>query len=73
MMGKKRGAPVKPPERRKTKIFPIRVTEREYAWIEEAAGDTKPSAWARKLVVDAAKRKVRDSNPSARTDPSGGL
>jgi hypothetical protein len=72
-MGKKRGAPTKPPESRKTKIFPVRVTEREYAWIEAASGNATPSAWARKLLVSAAKRKAGDSNPSAKADPTEGL
>ncbi len=60
---------MKPPERRKTAIFPIRLTAQEREIIG-AAGGRKPSAWARRVLVNAAlkatkKRKAGDSNPSA--------
>jgi len=70
-MGKKRGAPQKPPEQRKGKIFPIRLTQREYTLVETAAGDGKPSAWAREVLLQEigknrrSKRKAGESNPSA--------
>ena len=76
-MAKKRGAPTKPPDERKTVIFPIRMTVAERDVIS-AAGGAKPSTWARKTLLSAAtkavnKRKAGDSNPSAQADPSGGV
>jgi hypothetical protein len=68
-MGKKRGAPPKPSDQLKTVIFPIRMTIKERE-IVSAAGGKKPSAWARKMLLNAAlkatnKRKAGESNPSA--------
>ncbi len=77
-MAGKRGAPPKPPDKRKASIFPIRLTKGERALVESAAGDVKSSTWARKVLLSAAlkitnKRKAGESNPSAYADPSSGL
>jgi len=76
-MGKKRGAPTKTPDKRKTAIFLIRMTPADRQIIKRAGGQ-KPSAWAREVLLGAAlkaanKRKAGDSNPSVKADPSGGL
>jgi hypothetical protein len=52
----KRGAPVKPPEERKDVLFAIRLTAAEKATID-AASDGKASAWARSVLLRAAKRR----------------
>jgi hypothetical protein len=56
-MDNKRGAPVKPPDQRKSKLFAIRFTEAELEAVERAGG-SKPSAWAREVLLRAAKRKA---------------
>jgi len=60
-MGKsKRGAPVKPPEERKSAIAMIRLTESERADCEAAAelDGLKMAAWARKTLTSVAKRRI---------------
>lgn len=55
----KRGAPVKPPELRKSGLVLIRMTESERADCESAAGldGLKLATWARKTLTSAAKRR----------------
>ena len=55
-MKKKMGAPVKPPEERKSVLMAIRFTEAEKAAIDSAA-DGKASTWARDVLLRAAKRR----------------
>ena len=60
-MGKKkqrRGAPQKLPEERRSAMLPIRLTEAEKAEIDTAA-EGKASAWARDVLLRAAKRRNR--------------
>ncbi len=54
-MKPKRGAPPKPPEKRKGVLMAIRLTEAEKAMIDAAAGENV-SKWARDALVRAAKR-----------------
>jgi hypothetical protein len=56
----KRGAPPKPPELRKAAALPIRLTDSERADCEAAAelDGLKLSAWARKTLTSAAKRRI---------------
>ena len=54
----KRGAPVKPPEKRRNVLLPIRVTEAEKAELD-AAADGKTSTWARDVLLRAAKRRSK--------------
>ena len=58
-METKRGAPTKPPEKRKSNVVQIRLSESEKADCEAAAGadGLKMSAWARKTLTQAAKRR----------------
>lgn len=54
----KRGAPVKPPEVRRSVLLPIRMSEAEKAEIEAAAaGNT--SGWARDVLLKAARKASR--------------
>jgi len=75
-MGKKRGAPIKPPERRKSRIFPVRLTEEEFTLLTVAANG-KVSRWARAVLIRAAKQRARAAERGgydpirAETDPSG--
>jgi hypothetical protein len=57
-MKKKMGAPVKPPEERKSVLMAIRFTEAEKAAIDSAA-EGKASTWAREVLLKAARRKPR--------------
>jgi hypothetical protein len=57
-MEKKRGAPQKPPERRRTELLPIRLTRAERALVAVAA-DGKVSAWARGVLLRAAKQRCK--------------
>ena len=54
------GRPPKAPEDRRTADVKIPLTDAEKALIWEAADidDTKPITWTRKIVLDAAKRRV---------------
>jgi hypothetical protein len=52
-----RGRPPKPEKDRRTIRFQIRLTPEELATIERSA-DGKPSTWARKVLLKAAKRKA---------------
>jgi hypothetical protein len=54
----RRGAPLKPPEERKSVLLPIRLTEAEKAEIDSAA-DGKASTWARAVLLRAASRRKR--------------
>jgi len=60
-MTNKRGAPPKPPEKRKSKVVQIRLTESEKADCESAAqlDDKKMSDWARDTLVRAARRRLK--------------
>ena len=60
-MKTKRGAPKKPPEKRKGNAVQVRLTEAERAACDEAAdlAGQKMSAWARDVMVRAAKRAAR--------------
>lgn len=55
----KRGAPLKPPEKRKASMVMVRLTEAERNACEAAADSEglKMSAWARKTLTQAAKRR----------------
>ena len=59
MVKPKRGAPPKPPEKLKSSLVLIRMTESERADCESAAGleGQKMAAWARKTLTSAAKRR----------------
>ncbi len=57
-MAKRRGAPEKPPEQRKTELLPIRLTKAEKALVDQAANG-KVSAWARGILLRAARRKAK--------------
>ena len=59
-METKRGAPTKPPEKRKSNVVQIRLTESEKSDCETAAETEglKMSAWARKTLAQAAKRRL---------------
>ena len=52
-----RGRPPKPPEERQTRLLQIGLTDEEWAQIESAAADEKPSTWARSVLLRAAKRR----------------
>ena len=52
----RRGAPIKPPEERRSVLLPIRLTEAEKAAIDTAASG-KASTWARDVLLRAAKRR----------------
>lgn len=54
------GRPPKPPEERRNDDVKIPLTEAEKSLIWKAADidDTKPITWSRKIVLDAAKRRV---------------
>ena len=56
----KRGAPPKPPEKLKSNVVQIRLTEAEKADCEAAAeaDGLKMSAWARKTLASTAKRRI---------------
>ncbi len=58
-MGKKRGAPTKTPNRRKSNVVQIRLTDAEKAECETAAAadGLKMAAWARYALARAAKRR----------------
>lgn len=60
-MAAKRGAPIKPPEKRKGDALQIRLTGDERAVCEEAAekAEQKLSAWARNTLVRAARRQAK--------------
>jgi hypothetical protein len=60
-MKTKRGAPKKPPEERKGSPLQIRLTEAERAACDKAAenADVKLAAWARSVLVRAAKRAAQ--------------
>lgn len=58
MKAPKRGAPVKSPEDRKDILLGIRLTAAEKAAIDVAANG-KASAWARDVLLRAAKRRGR--------------
>jgi hypothetical protein len=57
-MKKKLGAPVKPPEERRSVLLPIRLTEAEKAAIDSAANG-KASTWARNVLLRAVKRRQK--------------
>jgi len=60
-MGKvRRGAPTKPPELRKQAPLQVRLTGSERSDCDAAAelDGVKLSAWARKTLVSAAKRRI---------------
>lgn len=57
-MGKTRGAPRKPPAQRRSVLVPIRVTQAEKEEIDAVAGDNT-SAWAREILLRAAKRLAK--------------
>ena len=57
-MKKKMGAPVKPPEERKSVLMAIRFTEAEKAAIDSAA-DGKASTWARDVLLRAVNRRQK--------------
>jgi len=77
-MGKKRGAPTKPPEQRKSRIFPVRLTEEEFSLLNTAANG-KTSAWAREILIRTAKQRIKAAERGgydpvrAEADPSGRL
>ena len=60
-MGKKLGAPPKPPEERKGSAVQIRLTAAEREACEEAAAlaGVKLAAWARDALFKAAKRRIK--------------
>jgi len=49
---------VKPPEKRRTELLPIRLTKTEKAMVDQAA-DGKVSTWAREVLLRAARRKTK--------------
>ncbi len=53
----KRGRPKKPVEEQLSAIFAIRLTPEERAEIEEAATGDKASAWARRVLLKAARKR----------------
>lgn len=57
-MATKRGRPPKAPEERQATVLQIGLTADESALIEKAAASkqAKPVAWAREVLVKAAKR-----------------
>jgi len=59
-MGKKRGAPVKPPDERKGHVVQIRLTSAEKADCEQAAQleGVKMSKWARNTLMRGAQRRI---------------
>ena len=59
-MGKKRGAPPKPPEQRKGHVVQIRLTSDEKAGCERAAhlDGMKMSKWARETLTRGAQRRI---------------
>jgi hypothetical protein len=73
-MGKKRGAPPKPPGQRKAKLIAFRMSFAEFAEIKAAAGH-KVSAWMRETLLRAARNsgsrglRSRPGKPA----PSDGL
>lgn len=58
------GRPPKAPEERKSADVKIPLTTAEKALIWEAADidDVKPVTWSRKIILDAAKRRVAKQN-----------
>lgn len=58
------GRPPKPPEERKSADVKIPLTEAEKSLIWEAANidDAKPVPWSRKIILDAARRRVAKHN-----------
>jgi hypothetical protein len=57
-MGKKRGAPLKPPEKRKTELLPIRLTKEDRVLLKTIAVG-KVSAWAREVLLRAARQRAK--------------
>ena len=58
-MGKKRGRPPKRPQERQATVLQIGLTAAESRLIERAAGDQRPVAWARGVLVRAARRRIQ--------------
>jgi hypothetical protein len=58
-MENKRGRPEKTDEERRDYRFQIRLSDEERELLEKAS-DNKVSSWARKTLVDAAKRRLKD-------------
>jgi len=56
-MEETRGRPPKPEGERRQTRFQIRLSPEELAAIERAGG-SKPSTWAREVLLKAAKRKA---------------
>lgn len=52
-----RGRPKLPDAERRGRFFTIRVRDDEYAELEAAAGDQRPSDWARDVLLRAARRR----------------
>ncbi|MHC4178944.1 MAG: hypothetical protein ACYSWU_15635 [Planctomycetota bacterium] len=57
-MAKRRGAPQKPQQKRRTELLPIRLTKVEKTLVDQAA-DGKTSTWARGVLLRAARRKTK--------------
>ena len=55
---RERGRPPKPPEERKAAELRIRLTEAQRAELDAAAGQDT-STWARRVLLAAAKRKLK--------------
>ena len=60
---KRRGAPNKSPDDKKTETIPVKVTLSQKAEIEAAAeiAMDKTSTWARKILLQAARKLNRQS------------
>ena len=55
----RRGPKLKPDHEKQTKSILLKMTEGERETLKQAAEGLKLSTWARKVLLDAAKRKIR--------------
>ncbi|MBC8355125.1 MAG: hypothetical protein H8E66_24380 [Planctomycetes bacterium] len=59
MAKKKRGRPPKDDSEKVKPAFMLNLTDAEHELVKRAVGDGKVSTWARKIIIEAAKRKVK--------------